>query len=680
MKQPLPRRIVCLPLHRQPGRGWPLVLGRGAVLLTFLLISPFSLLPFSAQAQVPGVSPGDTTKPVEREYMTKVKPAERDSAYIRDSTFYTNLKRRMEKRGFTRDLYNFLFRDVYNTNAQQQQVDTLDQNPFQTYSGRVIRHIIVRRLEVFGPSVYDTLRKPGSWFERVGNRLHTDTRESVIKKSFLLFKENDPLDPDMLRNNERLLRSSNIFHDARIVIIPEPLDPRVVDVLILTQDVWSLNPEGGIGGFNNVQLTLEQRNFRGQAHTFTNGFAYDGNVPDSVGRKFEFFSNYRIPYIARTFVTGEASLVWKRYQRSMGLSVYRPFLTPESKWAGSATLSYNSVRYQVFVDSLTIQTRLVPVNFALGDIWIGRAFKLDFLHGVSDDFKRRSRLIVALRATGYKFTRRPNVSDNENELYQNSRSLLFSLGFTNRDYQRDLLVYGFGRTEDVPIGYLAQIVIGPESAELGSRTYSAFRLARGGYLGRNRGYIYTLVNFGGFFRRGGVDQGVINAESNYFTPLMHWGRSHFRHFLNFRYTAGFNRYDYEFININNQNGLTGISSDLLRGTTRLTGGVESVFFTSLNLIGFRVAVFGFVNLGLVSYSNKDLFNGPLYQGYGLGIRLRNENLTFNTLQIRLGYYPNIPALTNRFRVDFSGETPLRFNDFNFDRPEYRSDGFLNSTR
>ncbi len=637
-----------------------------------ILTFHFSLSTFYSTAQIPGITPSDTIKR-SNETVTKGRPAVRDSAYIRDSIFYTNLKRRMEKRGLTRDLYNFLFRDVYNSTAQQD-VKAIEQNPFKTYEGRVIRNIIVKRLAVFGPSVYDTLRKPGNWFERVGNRLHTDTREGVVKRSFLLFQEGQKVDSDLLRNNERLLRSSNLFHDARLLVIPDARDARIVDVLVLTQDVWSLIPDGGIGGLDNFQLNLEQRNFRGMTHSFTNGIRYEANAPY---QKFEALSIYKIPYIGKTFITGQGSLLWQQYQKVAELTAFRPFLTPETKWAGAATMSYNARRNRVFLNDRGDSTAVFPLNYLFADLWVGRAFKLDFLRGVSDEFKRRSRLILAARSTAYHYTRRPAISLDTNQLYQNSRSLLFSIGFTNRDYKRDLLIYGFGRTEDVPVGYLAQMVVGPESAELGQRTYAAIRVARGAYLPHNGGYLYTLTNFGGYMRPGKLEQGVVNFEANYFSPLMSWGRSDFRHFLNFRYTSGFNRYDYEYITISNQNGIVGVSSDRLIGTKRLTFGVESVFFSPFNIIGFRVALFGFANLGLINSSNNKLFSGPLYQGYGLGFRLRNENLTFNTVQFRLGYYPNIPFLVNRLRFEFSGETPLRFNDFNFDRPEYRSDGFQN---
>ncbi len=86
-------------------------------------------------------------------------------------------------------------------------------------------------------------------------------------------------------------------------------------------------------------------------------------------------------------------------------------------------------------------------------------------------------------------------------------------------------------------------------------------------------------------------------------------------------------------------------------------------------MGFRVAIISFANLGFVSFPDRPLLRGPLYQGYGLGLRLRNENLTFNSFQIRLAYYPNIPNNRSPFRQAFEGVPVLRFRDFDLSAPQ-----------
>ena len=52
-------------------------------------------------------------------------------------------------------------------------------------------------------------------------------------------------------------------------------------------------------------------------------------------------------------------------------------------------------------------------------------------------------------------------------------------------------------------------------------------------------------------------------------------------------------------------------------------------------LGFRIAVFGFADFGLIGYS-PNIFKNDFFTSFGVGVRLRNERLVFNTVQIRLG--------------------------------------------
>jgi hypothetical protein len=82
-----------------------------------------------------------------------------------------------------------------------------------------------------------------------------------------------------MRDNERLLRSISIFHDARILVMPREGSRQFVDVYVITQDVWSLLPTGGAGALNRFSVGFEQRNFRGLGHQLYSQVAYDGNDP-----------------------------------------------------------------------------------------------------------------------------------------------------------------------------------------------------------------------------------------------------------------------------------------------------------------------------------------------------------------------------------------------------------------
>ncbi|GAB3991157.1 hypothetical protein GCM10028807_20580 [Spirosoma daeguense] len=585
----------------------------------------------------------------------------------RDSVFYTRLKTKMYKHRLTRQLYDAVFRDVYNSRVQTGEVNQLEVNPFKAFEGKVIGTIYIRRLNVFGQTVYDTLRKPANWVERAGNSLHRNTRENIIRRSYLLFKEGDQVDPNVLRDNERLLRNTSIFHDARILVMPRPGSRQFVDVYVITQDVWSLLPNGGFGNFKSFSIGFDQLNFRGLGHQLFAQVAYSGNDPR---QKMEYQARYKVPFIGKTFLTAEGDFRYLRDLKQVSARVYRPFLTPDTKYAGSAELSYTEINNRLLTRADCVY--IFPLSYTYTDIWVGRSFRLFYREGNSDE-KGRARLIIAARNTGYTYYRRPDVTADTNQIYQDSRTSLFSVGFSRRKYVRDVLIYGFGRTEDVPVGESIVAIAGIDNAELGRRSYAGINYSQGQYI-KHVGYLYGLVSLGSFFRGNKVEQGVFSFESNYFSPLIksRWGNM--RHFINTRYTTGIGRFDNEYITLGSTGtGLItdgiGVNSDALRGTKRFLLNYENILFSRLSLIGFRVAFITFANFGLASFPDKPMLQGPLYQGYGIGFRLRNENLTFNSFQIRLTYYPNIPGNTIPFRQAFEGVPTLRFRDFDLSAPQ-----------
>ncbi len=585
----------------------------------------------------------------------------------RDSVFYSRLKIKMYKHRLTRQLYDAIFQDVYNSRVRTGEVSQLEVNPFKAFEGRIIGDIYIRRLSVFGQTVYDTLRKPGNWIERTGSRLHTNTREHVIRYSYLLFKEGDAVNPTVLRDNERLLRSTSIFHDARILVVPRPNSRQFVDVYVITQDVWSLLPNGGFGGFSNFSLGFDQLNFRGLGHQLFAQVAYSGKDPRQT---VEYQTRYKVPFIGRTFLTGEADLLYLRDIKQVALKLYRPFLTPDMKYAGAIELNHTQLNNRLV--TRTDSVIYVPLSYNYSDMWIGRSFRLFYKQRDTEE-KGRSRLIIALRNTNYAYTKRPDVTADTNQIYQDSRTTLFSVGFSRRKYVRDVLIYGFGRTEDVPIGESIAAIVGFDNAELGERLYTGLNFSQGKYV-RHFGYLYGLVSLGGYVREHQIEQGVFSLESNFFSPLMKTKWGNMRHFFNTRYTTGIGRFDNEYITLgSNGSGINtdgiGINSDALRGTKRWFINYENILFSRLSLIGFRVAFITFVNLGLTSFPERSLLSGPLYQGYGIGFRLRNENLTFNSFQIRLAYYPNIPGNTLPFRQAFEGIPTLRLRDFDLSAPQ-----------
>jgi hypothetical protein len=590
-----------------------------------------------------------------------------DKQSSRDSVRYAKLKNKMSG-GLGGTLWGFLFQDAYIDTTKKQEI-----NPHIVHQGKVIRNIIIKRLDVFGPEINDTIATDPSFFERLGNKLHRETREATIRKYFLLFKEGDTIDPQQLWDNERLIRRNNdVFSDAKIFVIPDKTTNNIVDILLITKDIWSLIPEPG---FSPYYLNISQRNFRGLAHRWDFIPIWDTNPLFTTKLAFE--TTYRIPsLIPRSFVTAEATLAFTQRRTYIGGRVFRPFLTADTKWAGSVELAFRNDSYDFELrrlrdrannDSTVIGQVRIPRDYFLADAWLGRSFKITF---GSENFRRNSRLILATRFSMFGFTARPDsTSATKYQAYQNRRDWLITVGFSNREYIKDNLIYGFGRTEDVPVGFSAGFIYGRRSGEFTKANYVGASFSKGQYF-KKFGYVYGIANVGGFLNQDNqVEQGVFSLAGNYFSPLQKWGRKYYRHFFNIQYGVGINRYSTDFLSINLENGIPDINSARLYGNQKIVLNYESVLFTRLSFVGFRVAPFAFVSAGLVNLKGESLSDSPVYTGFGLGLRFRNDNLTFNTFQLRFGYYPNIPYV-QAFSTIFGSTQSLRLPDFDISAPQF----------
>ncbi|WP_259014874.1 hypothetical protein [Emticicia fluvialis] len=577
----------------------------------------------------------------------------------KDSVMYTKLKTRMEQSRIGRQFYGFLFRDVYNTNALKNEINKLDANPFEIYKGKIIEKVTIRQLDIFGPTVNDTTRR-GDRFERfLSKNLHRNTREGIIRRSFLLFGEGDKLVPQYLKDTERLLRANPSIHDARILVNLSETSEEMVEVVVLVQDVWSINVDASASGINDFRFGIEDRNFLGTGHSFLNRATWRKDDPyQPLGYR----SIYTIPYIGKSFVTGQMSAIYERDLSQYSIRVSRPFLTVETKNAGAVELGYYKLReYKKLGNSPTDKEMVYQTGYYYSDLWYGRAFKLK-------SFNNNQRLIIAARNLSYDYKTRPEVRADTNKIYWDRNTTLISIGYSTRNYKRDVLIYGFGRTEDVPTGSLHSLTVGREETEFGGRQYAALQYANGTYLSRNHGYLYFLASAGTYFKKKTTQQGILSFQSYYFSPLMRLGQVQSRNFINLGFTYGINRDPVDYLNISGQDGIIGVNSNALIGDKRLTLGLESVLFSKKSLLGFRIAYFTFANFGLVSLSDSKLFSSTLYRGYGVGLRFRNENLTIKTFQIRVGYYPNIPAISSNLRLAFDGIQPLRLRDFDISAP------------
>jgi len=117
---------------------------------------------------------------------------------------------------------------------------------------KVIRQVIIQNNDIFD---LNDERENGAFY-RLGNTLHTTTREKVIRTQ-LLFKEGDTFSPRIINESERILRANRYLKDASILV--EQSD-NFVDITVSTTDTWSTKPKLGFslgGGSSRGEIGLQ---------------------------------------------------------------------------------------------------------------------------------------------------------------------------------------------------------------------------------------------------------------------------------------------------------------------------------------------------------------------------------------------------------------------------------------
>jgi hypothetical protein len=65
-------------------------------------------------------------------------------------------------------------------------------------------------------------------------------------------------------------------------------------------------------------------------------------------------------------------------------------------------------------------------------------------------------------------------------------------------------------------------------------------------------------------------------------------------------------------------------------------------YTPLYFYGFKFALLGQLQCGVISTKVENLFQGPFYTGIGLGLLIKNNNLIFPTFLLNTFFYPFSP--------------------------------------
>jgi hypothetical protein len=557
------------------------------------------------------------------------------------------INKQADKNEFRRWLAGLVLDTVSRKDKQPESLE-IDRNT-ANLEGKQIRTVHFTRLDPFGVNVNDTIGAPLTWFQRAGNNVRVSTSKTILKKN-LTFKAGEEVDPGKILESERLLRQLDYISDARIVLRKNGVDTSMVDVIVITQDHFPHAFNLGLNA-SNPQVTLYSTNLLGQGFGLSQSF-----VVRSPELQYGYQSSVNVQSIRGSQVDVGLGYTNQPGKHELLLQAQRSFYRSDIRMAGGLTINRSYENNQILgAEQIQLEEAL---NYFITNVWLGRSFPVS-----TDNYFNKSQYYISVQNTRSEFYHLPdtlylNPDLNYNDYYFGSFS------FSKRNYYKNKLIHSFGRTEDVPYGFLATLTLGCNVHSKQKKPYLGGHFSFGKALVPNRGYLAAKIHLASFFNRGKSEQGELVLGTSYISSLVTVGNSPMRNFVGIQYLKGFNRLPYEYIYLDeNKGGISAFGSSEVKGKEKLALKTESVFFLPSHVLGFQFAFFSFADVGFIGNGYKGLFEQDHYVSFGAGLRIRNDKLVFKTLQLRLAFLPVVPDGVFPVNVLVTGETGRSFQDF-----------------
>lgn len=536
---------------------------------------------------------------------------------------------------------------LISTSPKDTVVNEKSVDPYLEYAGKIVRYIHIERIG-FEKSIYDTEKKVEKTVTKIANTLHVDTRQKIIRKH-LFIKSNKPLNPHELADNERFLRDKDFILDCRIIVTPiEGRDS--VDLTVITRDVFSLGATGG-GSPTAPKFGVYDANVDGRGQRIQVNMLFDPDRSPNLG--------YGLLYRKSSIFGSLTNLEFQYTQLNNGFSfgdeneyatfvrLDRQLVSPYTRLAGGGEMSRNwSVNVNEKPDSTFLK-----YSYFLYNVWVG------YNIGIKKDIADRDRKFLAIRYMDGYYTEQP-----QQELYRDLRKYNNIFGYLaeftlyRQNFYKTRYVFGFGRTEDIPYGFTFAITGGYINQLRIDRPYAALKFNYG-KANRKGNFLRLSAETGGYLRNNEFEDVIVEGGLTYFTRLLQINRYKLRNLASVTYTQLINHTVIDWLKINKQE-IPGFKSDSLNASQRLAFHGESALYTPKSLFGFRFAPFTSIDMVAVNCI-QCATNNDLYWGFSAGLRTRNENLIFGTLEAKFTYVPKDQYGNSKFVFGFRQNVQIK---------------------
>jgi hypothetical protein len=496
--------------------------------------------------------------------------------------------------------------------AELRPANALPADPELEAAGARIGDIEIHTIQIFDLSHPED----DTWLFRAADRLHISTRQSAIAAQ-LLFRRGDRYSRRLLDETARNIRANSSFL-REPVIYPIRYHDNVVDIRVVTHDVWTLQPGinfGRSGGTNTTSIDVSDSNFLGY------GKAIEIGHGRSVDR-------------STTFLKWEDPNVWGSrwndgalYSRNSdgtvwGVAAGKPFYSLEARNAGGGDIGdHHSVftryrlgqAYDAYDDEWRTADLYVGDALRVTDLWTERlmlGWRLD-----------RSRFGAPLNQTPLA-----PLPQNRSLSYPFARMQWIENRYTTTS-DLDLIA----RTEDIHFGLDASVGLGVATPAFGAdrRSVIADTEINYGWQIADAQQLFLASRLASRFEDGAMHDAIITWTSSYYLTTT----DHTRLLVRFSGDAGHNLDGDHTLQLGGDTGLRGYPLRYQNGNQRALVTIEERLYTDYYL--FRL-----VNLGAAAFYDMGRTWGTtlvptpqlgLLKDVGVGLRLGNARASFGSV-------------------------------------------------
>lgn len=542
------------------------------------------------------------------------------------------------------------------------------ENPFLKYKGKRIRNIEVIRLG-FECDINDTCVIKDNFIIRIGKALHRNSTDKVIRRN-LFFREGDQVYPFLLADNERYLRDLVYLQDARILMDYAGDGSDRVDVLVLTKDIFSLGGTLSISSKNRGRAELKDENIRGTGSRVSITGFYDKERDPNADLGIEFVKrNIRGSFIDWTLGFHKFRPTFSSYRDEEAgyyTKIEKPLVTPYIPTTGALEGGYYKTTNAYNSDSLYRND--FKYEYYNIDGWFG--YSLDNKRNLYEEKEIRVHKFIALRGFYQHFLKVPFKYKKQYDYrYADMNGGLASINVFRQVFYKTNFLYGFGRNEDVPEGFSLSLTSGWVNKQGAKRPYIGIDGQLNNFI-KNGYYSSYVFKIGGYYYRHRFEDIDILFNIDRFTRLKKMNSTwFFRCFLSGGVTAQVNPVLNTPLFLNSSYGLDYFNNGNINADLRTTVKGEMVFYNTRKILGFRFAPFAFGDLSLLKPTKMQLKKTEMYSAIGGGVRTRNENLVFGTIELKGYYFPRTTVDMNTWKVELNTNIRFKFNSTFIKRPD-----------